>query len=150
MLKSSFSCPSNCLCSPPGILLLLVQKKYQEKDTRRCRPCGLPCAARQWRDTKNSLTLRQVWRLVPPPVPLLSGTEWGTARLRIPVQVCDNRMIQIYTDDRIDKSGCNCPLFSQIEKEIDHQPATGDKMNRHWSRFDQEEGKEKQHDSFWP
>ena len=49
--------------------------------------------ARQWRDAKNSLTLRQVWHLVPPPAPLLSGTEWGTARLRIPVQVGDIRMI---------------------------------------------------------
>ena len=72
----------------------LVQNKYQEKDTRRCRPCGLPCAARQWQDAKNSLTLRQVWRLVPPQAALLSGTEWGTARMRIPVQVRDNRMIQ--------------------------------------------------------
>ena len=42
-----FSCPSNGLCSPPGTILLLVQKKYQEKDTRGCRPWGLPCAARQ-------------------------------------------------------------------------------------------------------
>ncbi len=36
----------------------------------------------------------QVWRLVPPPAPLLSGTEWGTARVRLPVQVGDNRMIE--------------------------------------------------------
>ena len=94
MLKSSFSCPSNCLCSPPGILLLLVQNNY--KDTRQCRPCGLPCAARQWRNAKKSLTLRQVWRRVPPPAALLSGSEWGTARLRIPFQVGDIRMIHIF------------------------------------------------------
>jgi hypothetical protein len=42
LLISSLSCQSDCLCSPHGILLLLVQKKYGEKDTRRCRPCGLP------------------------------------------------------------------------------------------------------------
>ena len=43
---------------------------------------------------QKSLTLRQVWRLVPPLAPLLSGTEWGTARVRIPVQVRDIRMNQ--------------------------------------------------------
>jgi hypothetical protein len=60
LLKSSFSCSSNSLCSPPGILLLLVQKKYQEKDTRRCRPCGLPCAARQWRDAKRGISSMRI------------------------------------------------------------------------------------------
>jgi hypothetical protein len=64
---------------------LLVQKKYQEKDTRRYRPCGLPCAARQWRDAKNSLTLRQVWRLIPPPALLLGGIKRGTPNMRVPV-----------------------------------------------------------------
>jgi hypothetical protein len=64
---------------------LLVQKKYGEKDTRRCRPCGLPCAARQWRDAKNSLTLRQVWRLIPLPALLLGGTKRGESSVRIAV-----------------------------------------------------------------
>ncbi len=35
------------------------------------------------------------WRLIPPPAPLLSGIEWGTASLCIPVQVGNIRMIQI-------------------------------------------------------
>jgi hypothetical protein len=50
----------------------------------RCRPCGLPCAAHQWRDAKNSLTLRQVWRLIPPPAALLGGTKRGPYNMRVP------------------------------------------------------------------
>ena len=53
--------------------------------------CCSPVAGRQ-----KLADAQTVWRLVPPPAPLLSGTEWGTARLRIPVQVRDIRMIQIY------------------------------------------------------
>jgi hypothetical protein len=39
-------------------------------------------SARQWRDAKNSLTLRQVWRLIPPPAPLLGGIKRGTSSMR--------------------------------------------------------------------
>jgi hypothetical protein len=63
---------------------LLVKKKYGEKDTRQYRPCGLPSAARQWRDAKNSLTLRQAWRLIPPPALLLGGIKRG-GNMRVPV-----------------------------------------------------------------
>ena len=52
-----------------------------------------PVAGRQ--KLADAQTLRQVWRLVPPPAALLSGTEWVTARMRIPVQVGDIRMILI-------------------------------------------------------
>jgi hypothetical protein len=67
---------------------------------RRPQCCNHPSVvlqiafARQWRDAKNSLTLRHVWRLVPPPAPLLGGTEWGTALMRIPLKVGDIRMIR--------------------------------------------------------
>jgi hypothetical protein len=44
-----------------------------------------PCAARQWRDAKNSLTLRQVWRLIPPPALLLGGIKRGAANMRVAV-----------------------------------------------------------------
>jgi hypothetical protein len=40
-----------------------------------------PCAARQWRDAKNSLTLRQVWRFIPPPA---RRHQTGAANMRVP------------------------------------------------------------------
>ena len=33
----------------------------------------------------DSLTLRQVWRLVPPPAPPLSGIKRGAPNMRVPV-----------------------------------------------------------------
>ena len=56
--------------------------------------CCSPVAGRQ-----KLADAQTVWRLVPPPAPLLSGTEWGTARVRIPLQVRDIRMIHFYTCD---------------------------------------------------
>ena len=53
--------------------------------------CCSPVAGRQ-----KLADAQTVWRLVPPPAPLLSGTEWGTARFRIPVQVRDIRMIPLF------------------------------------------------------
>jgi hypothetical protein len=77
--------PSVFLRSPRGMLLLLVHKKHQEKDTPNdTGPAGSPVLLTSGGTPKNSLKLEQVWRLVPPPVPLLSGTEWGTVSLRIP------------------------------------------------------------------
>ena len=61
--------------------------------------CCSPVAGRQ-----KLADAQTVWRLGPPPAPLLSGTEWGTARLRIPVQVRDIRMIHILSIKNIDKN----------------------------------------------
>ena len=49
--------------------------------------CCSPVAGRQkLADAQTGLAS------VPPPAPLLSGIEWGTERMRIPLQVRDLRM----------------------------------------------------------
>lgn len=48
------------------------------------------------------------------------------------------------------KSAFDCPVFPDVKKEIDNQAPGGERMNCHWSRFDQEEGEEQQYDTFRP
>jgi len=58
------------------LLLLLVQKKEQEKDTRLSRPFGLSYASRCCRDLKKLATLKQFLSLFPPTALMLSVKEW--------------------------------------------------------------------------
>ena len=71
---TSFACPKE-----------VSRKRHPTMPALRAPLCCSPVAGLQ----------KPGWRLVPPPAPLLSGTEWGTARLRIPFQVGDIRMILI-------------------------------------------------------
>ena len=45
---------------------------------------------------KNSLALRQVWRLIPPPALLLGGIKRGAPNMRVLFQVRVYRMNQLY------------------------------------------------------
>jgi hypothetical protein len=63
----------------------LSKRSMEKKTPDDAGPAGFPVLLASGRDAKNSLTLRQVWRLIPPPAPLLGGTKWGKSSMRIPV-----------------------------------------------------------------
>ena len=77
---TSFACPKQ-----------VSRKRHPTMPALRAPLCCSPEAGRQ-----KLADAQTVWRLVPPPAPLLSGTEWGTARVLIPVQVRDIPMIHCY------------------------------------------------------
>jgi hypothetical protein len=77
---TSFACPKQ-----------VSRKRHPTMPALRAPLCCSPVAGRQ-----KLADAQTVWRLVPPPAPLLSGTEWGTRRLRITLQVGNIRMIPKY------------------------------------------------------
>jgi hypothetical protein len=63
----------------------LSKRSIKKKTPDDAGPAGFPVLLASGRDAKNSLTLRQVWRLMPPPALLLCSTKRGTSSMHIPV-----------------------------------------------------------------
>jgi hypothetical protein len=64
----------------------LSKRRIKKKTPGDAGPAGFPVLLASGGTPKNSLTRRQVWRLIPPPAPLLGGTKrGGDIHRRIPL-----------------------------------------------------------------